>query len=93
MASTITLEQVELLTHMLGAGFHIRKRQHGYRNHFCAAIGGAHYVAMIEMEAAGLVTAGHKINDGGDQYFHATREGCRVAGLGKAATKRAMEER
>ena len=89
-AATLTVKHVELLTHMLGAGFHVKKRHHGYRNHFCAQVADA---TMLEMQAAGLVVPGVKINDGRDQYFHATREGCRVAGLGKAATNRAMEGR
>lgn len=86
-----TQNQIELLIHMLGAGSHVRRNNHGYRNRFCAGIGSPDYVAMVEMESAGLVRAGQKINDGKDQYFFATLAGCEAAGLSKAAIKRAME--
>lgn len=83
----------ENLTHMLGAGSHIPKKQHGYRNHFCAvlSIRNKDYESMIEMIEAGLVFAGVTINFNECQYFHATVAGCQAIGLSKAAIKRAME--
>jgi hypothetical protein len=90
--SAASPEQIELLTHMLGAGSHVKRSNHGYRNYFCAGIGSPDYAAMIVMEAAGLVKSAHKINGGTDQYFFATLEGCKAAGLSKAAIKRAFKD-
>lgn len=80
----------ELLIHMLGAGDHINRRSRGYRNYFCAEVGGPDHQAMVVMENAGLVRRGYTINDGRDQIFHATLEGCQAAGLSRAATKKAL---
>ncbi len=82
----------ELLTHMLGAGEHICKTKHGYRNYFCAEIGGSDYGTMIEMERIGLVVAGRKINLGRDQFFHATTEACEAIGLNREAIARAFSD-
>jgi hypothetical protein len=81
----------ENLVHMLGAGSHIPKRQHGYRNYFCSSVGGKDYLVMLEMEVAGLVKYGKKINGSTCQYFYATEKGCEAIGLSKAAIRRAME--
>lgn len=88
----VTKEQADLLTHTVGAGPHIKRRNHGYRNRFCAEVGSKHYAAMREMERAGLVTSVGAINEGRDVYFMATLAGCEAIGLSKAATKRAMTE-
>ena len=76
---------------MLGAGPEKKKKQRGYRNHFCANIGSQYHTDMETMVELKLVTRGHKINQGRDQYYHATREGCEAIGLHKAAIKRALE--
>lgn len=81
----------ENLVHMLGAGNHIPKRQHGYRNHYCASIDDKDYFVMLEMEKVGLVRAGKKINGATCQFFYATEKGCQAIGLSKSAIKRAME--
>ena len=75
---------------MLGAGAEKKKKQRGYRNHFCANIGSDHYKDMQAMEKLGLVKAGHIINEGRDQYFYATVAGCRAIDLHKAAITRAL---
>ncbi len=89
-------EWLEKLTHMLGAGKEVKKSCHGYRNRFCAAIGGDDYKIMKLMEKAGLVTVGSEINyrtsNNTAQFFHATLEGCKAIGLSKAAIKRAFED-
>jgi len=77
---------------MLGAGSHVPQKKHGYRNHFAATIGGQEHGIMLSMEAAGLVSRGRTINGGGMEYFHATVDGCKAIGLGKAAIKRAFED-
>lgn len=80
----------ENLTHMLGAGSHIPKRQHGSRNRFCSTISSKDHVSMLEMEAAGLVVKGQTLY-GGLQFFFATEAGCKAIGLSKAAIKRALK--
>lgn len=79
------------MRHMLGATRERTKRDHGFRNHYCTVIGSESYAMLLKMEAAGFVKAGRRINDGRDQYFHVTVEGCRAIGLSKAAVKRAFE--
>lgn len=78
------------LQHMLGAVSERPKRQWGLRNYYCANASGAAREAMQRLADAGLATMGHK--DDKQAYFHATRLGCRAAGLSGAAIKRAMED-
>lgn len=87
------LEFRDHLRHMLGAGSHIPRGSRGYRNYFCASVGGYDHIVMQEMEAAGLVRAAHTINQGKSQYFVATLAGCQAIGLGKAATRRALDSK
>lgn len=86
------MKHAEILTHMLGAGSHIKKSNHGYRNRYCAEFGATDYTTLVEMESLGLVVAGPTINQGRDRYFAATLAGCQAIGLSKAAIKRAMED-
>jgi len=86
----IELYWLDLLRHMLGANPERKKQFHGFRNYFCAEVGSEDFEAMQKMKEAGLVTEGQKINDGKDQYFFATLEGCKSIGLHKAAIKRAF---
>lgn len=81
---------LENLRHMVGAEPRYKKSQWGFRNHFCAAVEGEDIKVLRAMESAGLVHSGMTINDGRDQYFHITYEGCRAIELGPAATRRAM---
>ena len=76
------------LQHMLGAVQGKPKNRWGYRNYFAAGSGQQHE-AMQRLVAAGLATAGRVC--GGMTYFHATRLGCKAAGLDAACIKRAME--
>ena len=76
------------LQHMLGAVKQYPKSKWGWRNYFAAGGGQAHE-AMQRLVAAGLATAGMGTNE--MTYFHATRLGCRAAGLDGAGIKRAME--
>ena len=83
---------LDILRHMLGASRERRKRDHGFRNYFCALVGGEDYTTLQEMEQAGLVKSGLSINGGKMQHFHATIEGCEAIGLSKAAIKRAFDD-
>lgn len=76
------------LQHMLGAVQGKPKNRWGYRNYFAAGSGQQHE-AMQRLVVAGLATAGRATNE--MTYFHATRLGCKAAGLDAAGIKRAME--
>ena len=77
------------LQHMLGAVQQYPKCKWGWRNYFAAGSGQQHE-AMQRLVAAGLATTGRATNE--MTYFHATRLGCRAAGLDGAGIKRAMED-
>ncbi len=77
------------LQHMLGAVQGKPKNHWGYRNYFAASSGQQHE-SMQRLVAAGLATAGRAANE--MTYFHATRLGCKAAGLDAAGIKRAMED-
>lgn len=77
--ASITLDDLDKLRHTVGHG----SRTPGFRNYYCPSEGDM--PSMRRLEAAGLMFQR-------DGYFHATTLGCRVAGLGKAATQRAMED-
>ena len=83
---------MDKLRHMLGAGPERRRKDHGFRNYYCASAESESYRVLREMEIAGLVRAGGFINGGRDQYFHATIAGCKAIGLSKAAIERAFED-
>ena len=84
--------QIELLQHTLGAGPRKRKSSWGYRNHFCAAVGSDDQASFEKMVTTGLAERGGKINGETSQYYRATVEGCKLAGLGPRAIKRAFED-
>lgn len=77
------------LQHILGAVPGKPKNRWGLRNYFAAGSALQHE-AMQRLVAAGLATAGRAAN--GMTYFHATRMGCKAAGLDGAGTRRAMED-
>lgn len=87
---TITEEQKETLIHMLGCGSHINKSQRGYRNHYCASVGGEDERQLEAMAQLGLVRRGAAINEGTSIYFHATELGMQMAGLTRKQIQRAM---
>ncbi len=76
------------LQHMLGAVKQYPKSKWGWRNYYAVG-GGQAREAMQRLVAAGLATAGLAANE--MTYFHATRLGCKAAGLDVAGIKRAME--
>jgi hypothetical protein len=84
-----TTEQRSYLTHMLGAESHINKKSWGYRNHYCASVGGKDERDLTELEGMGLVRRGFTINDGKSVYFFATEKGMDAAGLTAKQKKRA----
>ena len=78
------------LQHMLGAVKQYPKSKWGWRNYYCATISGAAREAMLRLVNAGLAAASHESET--QANFHATRLGCKAAGLYGAGNKRAMED-
>ena len=82
---TITAVDIENLRHMLGVAANEPRRFWGTRNHF--APGAVDLPSMVRLEAAGLVRQGRPYEDA--HYYHATEQGCAVAGLDRKQTRRA----
>ena len=75
----ITVKQKQLLQHMLGADERYKKKQWGFRNHFCT--GGAEtsdHKELLVMEELGLVKSGNKL---GSCVFWATKKGALAVGF------------
>jgi hypothetical protein len=70
MSENETVQEMEILRHMLGVGSHIPKRFWGSRNYFNADEGHADMPILRRLEAKGLITAGRV------GYWHATQAGC-----------------
>jgi hypothetical protein len=80
----ISVADIDCLRHAVAAGH----RLPGFRNWY--APGGADVDSMHRLESAGLMARGRPYAE--THYFHATKEGCRVAGLGPTATRRALQK-
>jgi len=80
------------LTHMLGAESHIPKSRWGYRNYYCAGVGGKDEQDLMKLAEIGLVRRGFTINEGEDVYFFATEKGMDAAGLNREQKARALEQ-
>lgn len=70
-----TVEEMEILRHMLGVGSHIRKKDWGSRNYFNAGIGHSDMPTLHRLIDKGLVIGGLP------EYFHATDAGYAAIGL------------
>lgn len=68
---------LDVLRHMLGAD----SAEAGFRNHYCADVGGHAIRILQQMAKHDLVRAGRVINNGRAQYFHATTFGARLVGI------------
>lgn len=77
---------LDKLRHMLGATAHYPKSQWGFRNHYCCGV--QDRAAMERLVAAGLAVRGRA--ELTTVYYHSTRNGCRAAGLSRAAIVRAL---
>lgn len=85
IASKEGYEDVKLLRHAVGA--FAGKRRRGYRNNYATEPDDPCWERLVK---AGLAVRGRGI-PGGLVHYHATEQGCIVAGLHPAAVKRAME--
>jgi len=85
---TSSLEEGDLdkLRHMLGAAGNSAVKP-GFRNHYLCGV--QDRAAMERLVGAGLAVRGEALLRA--QYYHATRDGCRAAGLDRAGVVRAME--
>lgn len=79
---------IDKLKHALGAVSNQPKRDWGFRNYYNAC---SEDPAMLRLVAAGFMSRGRVI-EADSAYFHATRIGCKVAGLSGAHIGRAMGE-
>lgn len=70
----------ELLQHMLGADERYKKKQWGFRNHYCSVGHGEEHSMLLDMEKKGLVYRGRKVDEG-YQFFRATTEGAKAIGF------------
>ena len=74
----ITPKHEELLRHMLGADSRYKKKQWGFRNHFCAGEGHLDLPFLREMEQIGLVKSREFMNE---IFFSATKKGALEIGF------------
>ena len=88
-AATILADDLDVLHHMLGATSHRPQSQWGLRNEYVA--NREDLPALGRLVAAGFVRAGAALLD--LRYFHATQDGCKLAGLNYAAMTRAQGAR
>lgn len=77
---------LDKLRHMLGATAHHPKTKWGFRNHYCCGVQDRE--AMERLVSAGLAVRGRAQLT--SQYYHATRDGCRAAGLDRLGIARAL---
>lgn len=75
----ITDKQKELLQHTLGADSRYKKKDWGFRNHFCAGDSDdPDRIELEKMEAEGLVKSGERH---GHKTFWATKAGATAIGF------------
>lgn len=88
--ATLHPGDIDKLMHALGATPQRPQSKWGFRNYYCAARGGAAEESMRRMVAAGFMVAGHESET--QVNFHATKSGCKLAGLNSAGVRRAFED-
>jgi len=82
----MTAEQLHILQHSLGADKFGRnhedvRRGPYYRDYYCAGLENNKIMGdILYLVSMGWMRAGHKLNEGRDQYFHVTEAG-RIAML------------
>ena len=82
----MTPEQLHILQHSLGADKYGRNHEEVrggpyYRDHYCTGVEDSAIMAdLLDLVSQGWMRAGHKLNEGRDQFFHVTEAG-RIAML------------
>ncbi|OEZ91490.1 hypothetical protein [Duganella phyllosphaerae] len=87
--ATLQDDDLDVLHHMLGATSHHPQSRWGFRNQYLA--NRRDLAALDRLVAAGFVRAGAALLD--LRYFHATQDGCKLAGLNYAAMTRTQGAR
>lgn len=83
----ITEKQKELLQHTLGADSRYKKKDWGFRNHFCASsTENPDRQELDKMEALGLVASGVRFDY---TTFWATKAGAEAIGFNRVQLKKA----
>ncbi|KQQ40440.1 hypothetical protein ASF61_06715 [Duganella sp. Leaf126] len=85
--ATLQDDDLDVLHHMLGATGHHPQSRWGFRNEYLA--NRRDLLALERLVAGGFVRAGTMLLD--LRYFHATRDGCKLAGLSAVAARHALE--
>lgn len=80
------IEDLDKLKHMLGMNY--PKKSWGFRNYYTVCIGSEGEKSMNRLLKKGLVY--NTIQTTESIIYHATEEGCALAGLNKKQTKRAL---
>lgn len=87
-AAGITTQELHCLSHTLGAQYHIKTRDWGFRNYYWANPESDMMDALQSLEAKGFVRRSEETKT--HVIFHATQLGCTVAGLNEKQTARAL---
>lgn len=87
--ATLQDDDLDILHHMLGAKSHHPQSHWGFRNQYLA--NRRDLASLDRLVAAGFVRAGAALLD--LRFFHATQDGCKLAGLNYAAMARAQGAR
>ena len=75
----IKAEHKQLLQHMLGADERYKKKDWGFRNHFCSTLGNKDDANLVEMVKLGYVLLNYPSSN--YRYFHATKAGAIAIGF------------
>ena len=78
-------QDLDSLKHMLGMNY--SKKNWGYRNYYACTIDSIDEVVMQKLVRMGYV---RKSRQSELYYYHATEQGCIIAGLSKRQTKKAL---
>ena len=84
----VSHEDLDNLKHMTGCDPRYKKRQWGFRNHYCASKSGKDQESMQRLLSAGYVVQG--VEQERSIFFHATEAGCKAIGMKPAQIRNAL---
>ena len=84
----VSHEDLDNLKHMTGCDPKYKKRQWGFRNHYCASKSGKDQESMQRLLSVGYVVQG--VEQERSIFFHATEAGCKAIGMKPAQIKNAL---
>jgi hypothetical protein len=85
----LTLDDLKMIRHMVGATSQYKTRDWGFRNYY-ATSGGRAMAALDRLVTLGYIVKGSSSPN--MHYYHATENGCIAAGLNAQQIKRALED-